>query len=72
MLQRVVKELWRSVVEKCCDGVLSRSVAENCCREGFVKKYCGEVLWGSVVEKCCGEMLEGGSEEVLWRSVLGK
>ena len=47
--------LWRSVVvvEKCCEGVLWRSVVVKCC---------SEALWGSVVGqrwegKRCGEVL---------------
>ena len=31
---------WRSVVEKSCGEVLSRSVVEKCCREG---KQCRQV-----------------------------
>ena len=34
--------LWRSVVEKCCEGVLWRSVVKEC--RGVAEKCCGEVL----------------------------
>ena len=50
------KVLRRSVVGKCCEGVLWRSVSQ-------VTKCCQGVLWRSVVGKCFGEV-------VLVRSVV--
>ena len=41
--------LEKSIVEKCCRGVLEKSVGEECCR-GVLEK--------SVVQKCCREVLE--------------
>ena len=32
-------------MEKCCEGVLWRSVVEKCCGGSVVEKCCGEVLW---------------------------
>ena len=54
--------LRRSVVGKCCEGVLWKSVSQvtKCC-EG-PKECCGEVLWGSVVAKSCWREC--------WREVL--
>ena len=44
-------------MEKCCEGVLWRSVVEKCCREWVVEKCCEGELWRIVVVKFCGEVL---------------
>ena len=45
-------------MDKCCEGVLSRSLVGKCC--------------GEVVEKCCREVLRRCYRDVLLRSVAEK
>ena len=44
-------------MEKCCEGVLSRSLVGKCCWE-VLEKCCEGALWRSLVEKCCRGLLE--------------
>ena len=53
--------LEKSVVEKCCSGVLEKSVGGDCWRR---------VVEKSVVEKSCREVLEKSVVEKCWRRVL--
>ena len=54
--------LEKSVVEKCCRGVLEKSAGGDCWRrvveKSVVEKCCREVLEKSLVEECWGEVLE--------------
>ena len=55
--------LEKSVVEKCCSGVLEKSVGGDGWRREVGK---------SVVEKCCREVLERSVGEKSCRGMLGR
>ncbi len=58
--------LWRSVADNCCKGLRGSSVVEK--RRQEVKACWGKFLWRSFVKKSCGEVMS--RNVVLQRSVV--